>query len=406
MMWQLASTVGLHDVRWYPEPWRNLFFVVCLIVFATLAWMAGRRVFASLLKLDPDKAPRWTSLLAILGAVGGTFAGLAGTLGSHIPVSLDLFLLRGVDVWDVPPELFLLLNLVQLFALTFLPALVLSLCAVTFTWMGQWRASSSATPQGVGDVRATLRRLTVLFAAAVVVLAFLGFGPRIMWPVLEVFALLPALIAAGLPLLSSLISRPKETATSPVPPSPQRDRILRLLEEGKVSAAESVELLAALAQGETAADRSEPLTAPRRALIVGAAMVLVAFFLPWYVINLGEETRRLSQSMGLVLPAQSPFSQGQREAEVSISGGDLQHGLGWILLAAAALAAAAPSVAPNVPLSTRRGVMFLLLGAGTVICLHLMVSGWRWTSVGPWLALAGCAVQWLAGWGESVRVGR
>ena len=93
-----------------------------------------------------------------------------------------------------------------------------------------------------------------------------------------------------------------------------------------------------------------------------------------------------------------PFAQPSMPAtgDVTLGGGDMQHGLGWLMLAVAIMVPAMPYAVPTLPASTRRTAMFLALAASSVIGLYLLTSGWRWAEYGLWLALAGLAVQWIA----------
>lgn len=237
---------------------------------------------------------------------------------------------------------------------------------------------------------------TIVSIAAMALMSGLGFGSfnaSFPWHTVSVFALV-ALVATALlaiaPLLEMMFSPISSSATA-ADVSPERGRILRLLEEGKINAEESAQLLQALAQTMPKGIIPEGLNGAHRAVLLGAGVVLVGFFLPWFDINMGQQ---LSEMFG------GPEFGGRNvqmpsfgRSTVRMSGGDVAHGLGWIILILSASAALLPYLAPTLPTSTRRSAALLAVAASAVIGIYLLTSGFRWSEYGLWVVLGGCLVQ-------------
>lgn len=196
--------------------------------------------------------------------------------------------------------------------------------------------------------------------------------------------------------------------------SPERQRVLTLLENGRVTADEAAELLSALAATATSvvpAAAPPAMTFPRKLVLAGAAAVLVAFFLPWFRMNPMAELQRTigvpAEAMSAGMPQAMfgqmrvnggpvpwpPAGQSIETAVLSVTGGDVDRGLGWLTLAAALCAAAAPAVT-GLSVPARRQAAWLAAGVGTLLTLYLLSSGLRHVSVGLPLAVVGFAVQW------------
>jgi hypothetical protein len=75
-------------------------------------------------------------------------------------------------------------------------------------------------------------------------------------------------------------------------------------------------------------------------VLVGAGMVLLSFFLPWFSSNAGQEMGRLGGQMmdGLLQHMQTPT--------LYIAGGEVGNGLGWIVLLLALGVAVLPLKTP------------------------------------------------------------
>lgn len=69
----------------------------------------------------------------------------------------------------------------------------------------------------------------------------------------------------------------------------ERERILKMLEDGKINAEESAELLNALgATVRLPAHRSHGITSAQRLIVIGAALVVIGFSLPWFSFYRGQ----------------------------------------------------------------------------------------------------------------------
>jgi hypothetical protein len=105
-------------------------------------------------------------------------------------------------------------------------------------------------------------------------------------------------------------------------------------------------------------------------VLIGAAVVLVGFLMPWFAINMGQELGRAMQGMQLQfnapqmqgmpqmnVPMQSPIQTGT----IYVSGGDVGKGIGWLVLALSA-AVVALQWARTMTDDARRTVSLIVLG--------------------------------------------
>lgn len=203
-------------------------------------------------------------------------------------------------------------------------------------------------------------------------------------------------------------------AEPPTPEAPtnlneERERVMAMLEDGRITVEESKELLQALGQTIPSHRTMRPLMEQHRLSIIGAAVVLAAFFLPWFGINLGNEMNRMTRQW---------MPQSQRHAEqmdmlrstvfdwagmklqtptAYIHGGDIGRGMGWMVLAASILAAMAmfislfPSVEPNVG----KLISLSLLGVGSILVMYLLTTALRHIHIGIIAVAVGYAFQWI-----------
>jgi predicted membrane channel-forming protein YqfA (hemolysin III family) len=74
---------------------------------------------------------------------------------------------------------------------------------------------------------------------------------------------------------------------------------------------------------------------------------------------------------------------------ISVAGGDIKNGLGWMTLIMAIAAAALPYVTSALDAQTLRTVRFLCLGVGGILLLYLLTQNLRFVAIGLVLALAG-----------------
>jgi hypothetical protein len=225
----------------------------------------------------------------------------------------------------------------------------------------------------------------------------------------DVSPVLGAVIFAALLAASPLYrleARKPAPAAVPTPTaedlSAEREKIVAMLEAGKLTPEESAELLQALGHSARPAPHQVPLTDGQRLLLIGAALVTLGFFLPWLVFNPGKEIGHAVQEMqsglhdafGNQAPAVPSFVSGQfKTGDISTSGGDLPHGLGWAALALGLAAALIPYVATTLDAATARTIRHLCLGLGTLIVLYLATQNYRYVGVGLIIAAAGYAVE-------------
>jgi len=78
---------------------------------------------------------------------------------------------------------------------------------------------------------------------------------------------------------------------------------------------------------------------------------------------------------------------------VSISGGDIQKGLGWMALLLAAAAALIPYITARLDEATLRMVRMLCLGLGSLIVLYLLTNNIRYVGIGLVIAVSGYIVE-------------
>ena len=259
-------------------------------------------------------------------------------------------------------------------------------------WIGGLLTEQEKTP-GPDAVRAWLSVPNLSCALILSVCASFGYGYSF-WGVFAVTVV--ALLAyPAVHFVPGVVPPPTVKNETP---SPERERILKLLEEGKITAQESATLLSAL--GQEGGGAGAQVTPARRPVLIGAAMVLVGFFLPWFSFNPANEVNRQMQSVLSNLPQQLPVPDMQlpfklKMDSLSINGGDIPNGLGWMVLMLGMGAAILAYAATAMDAHTRRLLTLVCLGAGTVILLYLLTQSFRFASLGIILVLAGYALQFL-----------
>ncbi|MEO8354131.1 MAG: hypothetical protein ABI680_20575 [Chthoniobacteraceae bacterium] len=257
-------------------------------------------------------------------------------------------------------------------------------------WMGGAATEGERQP-GAAGLSAWFSVANVIVGLALVVAGYLGYG--VPWALL---ALVIAGTLAAYPLL-----RTPAPASMPAPESDpgmsaEREKIFSMLEAGKLTPEESAGLLDALNENARLKPRAPvPLDAAQRLLLIGAALVLVGFFLPWVTFNPGQVAGSLMAEMNANFPMNS-FPGGNpmngmelKTPTISIAGGDIKSGLGWMTLIMAIAAAALPYVTSALDSQTLRTVRFLCLGVGGIILLYLLTQNIRFVAIGMVLALGG-----------------
>lgn len=278
----------------------------------------------------------------------------------------------------------------------------LSLLAVPFAvrlyrkWIGGQLTDAEKLP-GMDGVRAWLTPGNLICATLIPICA---------WQVFQVS--LPAMFALTFGLL---LAHPAFNLASAVPqPAPagpaedlsaEREKVLQLLEAGKITADESAELLNAL--GQTVPQRPPPasemdLTPQRKIVLIGAALLLVGFFLPWFNIKPGQMLNELATNMNGIFPQGAMPQMGialNNNLTVRVHAGDVAQGLGWWILALGISAAVLPFFATNLKAQLQKKVILAALAVGAFLLVYLLSDTLRYVSVGVILAVAGYALEFV-----------
>ncbi len=276
------------------------------------------------------------------------------------------------------------------------------LCAFALRLWGRWVADKATAEErlpGLPGVHAWFSTMNVLVGVSLVGTLWYGFDIP---PLLSTIAVTAALAAA--PLLRMESPAPVKASAVADDLSPEREKILSMLESGKLTPDESTELLQALQQSPPAAPRPVPMTSSQRLILIGAAVVGLGFLMPWVVINPGKEAGRMMEqlqgSMNSTLGTSMSFpagmgisSQGISSPTISVGGGDIPRGLGWVALGLALTAALLPYLAVNVDTATSRTVRMLCLGVGGFIILYLITSYFRFVGMGLMMAFCGYLLE-------------
>lgn len=271
-------------------------------------------------------------------------------------------------------------------------------------WTGRSLTDAEKVAGGEG-VRAWLSPGNVVLAVLVSLCAWQGYQYSF-WVVLG--------LTAGLVLaypVVNMLSRaggPDAPPAAPADLSAERERVLKLLEEGKVTAEEGAELLNALGETVKPAAAAPAVSTPgRKLMLIGGAIVLVGFFLPWFSVNLGAEMKNLQNQVGKIMPAlpmptpmptnPPPGLNGAQGFNMTVraTGGDVRDHLGWIVLLLALGAAILPYVAANIRPASRKAISLVALGAGAVILLYLLTGNLRHVSAGLLVVMAGYVLEFL-----------
>jgi len=284
-------------------------------------------------------------------------------------------------------------------------------------WIGGKATAEERLP-GIAGIHAWFSTSNVTIGLLLVVCAWLGHDVS---PLLSSVTIGGLLAAQPLLAIGATDSTPASTqgpglASVPRPPaedlSVEREKIVAMLEAGKLTPEESAELLQALGESSRRSTPAPlPLTSHQRLMLIGAAVVALGFFLPWFTFNPGKEATRLMGQMkfNMHIPNGGNFSvdgsapgNGQQlntsglelnTGTLSYSGGDIQRGLGWATLALALAAALLPYVATTLDDRTARTIRLLCLGLGAFIVLYLLTQNIRFVGIGLIIAIAGYALE-------------
>jgi len=271
------------------------------------------------------------------------------------------------------------------------------LAKLYLTWVAGAVTEAEKAP-GTAGFRSWLRGGNLACAGLIAICSWIGFGYAFLSPfVLALLALL------AYPLLNMAMTENSSPAAAPPPAAgavaPERERVLKLLDEGKITAAECAELLNAL--GQTTVQPHAPPTAlatHRKTVFIGAALLLVGFFLPWLVVNMGDVNKELMNQMPF--PQAMPNLGAMTQAMTSgptfhATGGDIAYGLGWFVLLFGVAAAVLPYLAANLDSETTQKVSLIVLSLGAIILLYIFTQNFRVAGIGLLLGLTGYAVEFF-----------
>lgn len=287
------------------------------------------------------------------------------------------------------------------------------LAAFILRLWGRWiggKATDDEREPGAAGIRAWFSASNVTVGVLLVICAHLGYSISPLFSAVILAAILAAYPALRMETPSGATAAVGSAGLASVPKPPaedlsaEREKILSMLEAGKLTPEESADLLQALGESSRAPSRQVPLTGHQRLMLIGAALVALGFFLPWFVISPTKETSRLLQQMqssmrlsvdGLPQGTTGPFHLDLTPStgDVSVSGGDIWRGLGWATLALALTAALLPYVAATLDAQTARTIRLLCLSIGAFIIFYLLTQNLRFIGVGLVIAVAGYAIE-------------
>ncbi len=255
---------------------------------------------------------------------------------------------------------------------------------------------------GREGIRAWLKGGNLIGALCLAFFGWLGFDYSF-WGILALA--LGALLAYP---VFTIASQPATSlATTEQRPTAERETILRLLEDGRISAEESAELLNALQTESKPTVAIAALTPARKMILVGVVLLLFGFFLPWFRIDLGAEASRQMQNLPSNMPemngnfsGQQPFPPNLRTGAYYVTGGEIPHALGWLALFLGIIVAALPFLVPSLNRQTQRTIVYGALGIGAIILFYLLIQYLRYVSIGLILALAGYALEFMGSLSE------
>jgi len=338
-----------------------LLVFVLLAIFVVAVILLGTSFYNRYLRISRGKA-------ALLWAVALVASVVILDCRTHL---LEERVFQGPDPyigWGGLLRLLRLRDSADLVSLCF--ACLLPLAAIPFlakiylTWIAGNATDAEKAP-GMEGIRAWLGGGNIVCAVLISLGLWLGFGFSFWMPVaLALLALL------AFPVFNMALD-----TTAPPPPAPagdtlapERERVLKMLDDGKITAQESAELLNALAHSAPARP-AQTAPAPHRKLVwLGAGLLVIGFFLPWF--------------------------EGPNPAAY-IAGGDIPHGFGWCILFLGIAVAVLPVVDASLDSQTCQKISLIALGVGAIILLYLFTWNFHFISLGILLALAGYALEFI-----------
>jgi hypothetical protein len=278
-------------------------------------------------------------------------------------------------------------------------------------WIGDHLTEAEKLP-GIDGVRAWLGVGNVICAVLIPLCVQGTFEP--VTPIYQPVTLIPLLFGLLLayPLLNIASHSAQPTPVAPAEDlSKEREKVLQLLETGKISAADSAELLNALTHSAPPpAKPAAEINTQRKLVLLGAALLLLGFFLPWFSINPGamvnematELQQNMRQNMNQMMPGNALPANMMPQVNLSVPtgtvqvhAGDIPHGLGWWILMLGIAAAVLPFFATTLESSMQKKIILVALGIGAILFIYLLSDNIKYVSFGILLALAGYVLEVL-----------
>jgi hypothetical protein len=265
---------------------------------------------------------------------------------------------------------------------------------------------SDAEKQANGDgIRAWLSLGNIVCCLGIAVLAMTAYSMSFLTVLLATLALTVAYpIILMLDQPSAVVQQSTDSAG---PPSSQkhhenlnreRDKILALLENGKITPEESAELLNALSTSSPLSARAnDPLyrmIQENRLVVLGSLLLLVGFFLPWFSFSPQGMMQQAQNQMNNMM-GNTPM--GKQMAQLNIinfSGADIQHGLGILVLLMALAALALQAMDLGLSAINQRKATIITLAVGTITIFFVFAKGVSGVSYGLIVVLIGYLLEW------------
>jgi hypothetical protein len=278
----------------------------------------------------------------------------------------------------------------------FLPTLPAFVLMLIQKWRGIGLTEGEKRPGGDG-LQAWLTPWRLCWSAALAAGIWLWFDV----PLVLLFCLFVASLAAY-PLIAWSTSAELVAMAPPLPPAavvdaiaPEREKVLNMVADNRITAEEGAELLNALAATRppiaSVPTSASPMTAARKLVVAGAALVVAGFFLPWLTVDPGKELGRLANQMttqfqGMPAGMELPIP---KTGEIHVTGGQIGSGLGWLVLLLAGAVAALPLTSGALNSRTERLLETIGLAVTGFILLYVLSSSIRYVAIGLVIVLAG-----------------
>jgi len=175
----------------------------------------------------------------------------------------------------------------------------------------------------------------------------------------------------------------------------EREKILRMVEDGKISADEGSELLDAMGRSN-ALRAQEKFSRLDMAMLVGAALVVLGFFLPWVYIRMPRVPVIPTPSFGAQVPTPRPLMPRFLGNASLYQTGPNIGAIGWIIFIIGILAAMPVFVTPKDFLYKISMLQIFLILIGLVLVISILVRAGHNLGAGLVICLAGFVTELCA----------